>query len=172
MSENGFNLLSFSCEYVWFIIFNSLKEWIMSFNPFYPDGIWSVVLRNFLIFIWKGRGAWATRLWGVSRIGNNCRTNAKVYEKNIYGSERVNSNDDSLPQYKFLAVAEILQIVCRAQGRRVGMQFFGTPSNTDGGSWGFSFPKFLVVSKFVGQWGSQMTKSLFSLYKDFGIASI
>ena len=29
-------------------------------------------------------------IWGVSRIGNNyCRTNAKVDEKNNYGSERV-----------------------------------------------------------------------------------
>ena len=33
----------------------------------------------------------ATRLWGVSRIGNNCRANAKVYEKNNNGSERVNA---------------------------------------------------------------------------------
>ena len=33
------------------------------------------------------RYLWATRLWGVSRIGSNCRTNAKVYEKTITGAK-------------------------------------------------------------------------------------
>ena len=51
------------------------------FNPFYPDGIWSAVLRNFYFSFGREvvpRYLWATRQWGVSRIGNNCRTNAKV----------------------------------------------------------------------------------------------
>ena len=60
-----------------------------------PTVLLSTVLRNFKFSCGREgvpRYLWATRLWGVSRIGNNnyCRTNAKVYEKNNYGSERVN----------------------------------------------------------------------------------
>ena len=46
---------------------------------------------KFLIFIWKGRGAQIPMSDATLRRlpdRKQCRTNAKVYEKNNYGSER------------------------------------------------------------------------------------
>ena len=55
-------------------------------TPSLPTVLLSTVLRNFKFSFGREgvpRYLWATRLWGGSRIGNNCRTNAKVYEKPI-----------------------------------------------------------------------------------------
>ena len=72
-------------------VFPALSTTILSLSL--PTVLLSTVLRNFKFSFGREgvpRYLWATRLWGVSRIGNNCRTNAKVYEKTYYGSERVN----------------------------------------------------------------------------------
>ena len=66
------------------------------------------------------RYLWATRLWGVSRIGNNCRTNAKVYEKKtITEAKRLKS---IFPYFSVLSAHVIVMMMSQTIVRLITKQ--------------------------------------------------